>query len=460
LASWRLAGLARLVPDLAADLVQRVGGGLDDVKRVQADQGVGAALGDRPGDPVGVIAGDELDVGRSARCPAVQERLDRVAIAAGVRPDQATGVVVDDDDHVALALGGGDLVDPDPLEVGQRVAPCALVGHHALADRADRAPVDPHQLRDRLLGGVHGQPRRLVFERHGEARVVPRPRHRGDDHAVLLAADPRRRRVQVDKRGAEVQRPPALVTISPVIAGATSPAVRAAAALAGLRAHPHDQRLLLDEGARDDRSAQPEQLPPYPCGAHVAVAPFAGFLTVRSQNPKSAAACAPSTTAPGAQRPEPHRHTNAAGRRVKRRQLPCTSRLAPLALRRTAAPHRRLTHSRTAKLRAISPQIEPTDRAKEPEKRGIRFMYGEPTSPSSVRMYSSRSTLMVRRIAPPREQASAIGTTRGKRSAKRGSAATRGWDGQRVSVATTTRRISGTTTASAGRARRARGTPS
>jgi hypothetical protein len=73
LRSGDLTGLARLVSDLAADLVQRVGREHHDVKRVDA--------ADRAGDPVGNRAGDP----------------------AG-RPDQAAGVVIDDDSQVALAL--------------------------------------------------------------------------------------------------------------------------------------------------------------------------------------------------------------------------------------------------------------------------------------------------------------------------------------------------------------------
>jgi hypothetical protein len=57
-----VARAAGFVPDLAADFVQRVGGGLDDVERVKADDRVRAALGDRPRDPLRVIAGDQLDL--------------------------------------------------------------------------------------------------------------------------------------------------------------------------------------------------------------------------------------------------------------------------------------------------------------------------------------------------------------------------------------------------------------
>src|SRR5690349_1157726 len=65
-----LASFAGVVPDLAADLVQRVGGELDDMERVQAHLCVGAALADRDRDPVGHIAGDELDLFAARRCRA------------------------------------------------------------------------------------------------------------------------------------------------------------------------------------------------------------------------------------------------------------------------------------------------------------------------------------------------------------------------------------------------------
>jgi hypothetical protein len=57
-----VAGAAGFVPDLAADLIHRIGRGLDDVKRVKANHGVGAALGDGPRDPLGVIARHQLDL--------------------------------------------------------------------------------------------------------------------------------------------------------------------------------------------------------------------------------------------------------------------------------------------------------------------------------------------------------------------------------------------------------------
>ena len=117
-----LALAARLVPDLAADLVQRVGGQLDEVERVVADAGVGAALADRSGDPRGHVAGDELDLVAALFAEQIQELLDRLAVPAGAGPHQPAGVVVDDDGEVSLPLADRDLIDPDPLEPREQVA--------------------------------------------------------------------------------------------------------------------------------------------------------------------------------------------------------------------------------------------------------------------------------------------------------------------------------------------------
>jgi len=102
-----------------------------------------------------------------------------------------------------------DLVDPDPGEPGEQVALAGGLGRDALADRADRAPRDPQQLSDRALGALHRQPRRLVLEGAREARSMTRPRHRAHDHAVHWAAHPRRVRLDIGQRRAEIQRPPA-----------------------------------------------------------------------------------------------------------------------------------------------------------------------------------------------------------------------------------------------------------
>jgi len=55
-------------------------------ERVQADDRVRAARGDRVGDPVGVVTGHELDLLAAVFAEQIQQLLDRFAVAAGVRP--------------------------------------------------------------------------------------------------------------------------------------------------------------------------------------------------------------------------------------------------------------------------------------------------------------------------------------------------------------------------------------
>ena len=166
-----------------------------------------------------------------------------------------------------------DLVDPDPGEPGEQVALAGGLGRDALADRADRAPRDPQQLSDRALGALHRQPRRLVLEGAREARSMTRPRHRAHDHAVHWAAHPRRVRLDIGQRRAEIQRPPApaaLAEIEPRTAAPADPA-----AIQPIKARPgrHDHFSLIAEvDLLDDRGAQPQQPRPYPSSAHVVTA--------------------------------------------------------------------------------------------------------------------------------------------------------------------------------------------
>ena len=98
-----LAAAARLVPDLATDLIKRVGGELDHVERIDAALGVGAALGDRRSDPGSHVAGHQLDLFAALFTELIEEALDGRAVAAGGRPHQPAGVVADDDGQIALA---------------------------------------------------------------------------------------------------------------------------------------------------------------------------------------------------------------------------------------------------------------------------------------------------------------------------------------------------------------------
>jgi DNA recombination-dependent growth factor C len=67
---------ARLVSDLAADLVQRVGREHHDVKRVHAADRVRETVGDRAGDPAGHVAGHQFDLFAARFAELIEERLD------------------------------------------------------------------------------------------------------------------------------------------------------------------------------------------------------------------------------------------------------------------------------------------------------------------------------------------------------------------------------------------------
>ena len=226
----------------------------------------------------------------------IQELLDRLAVPAGCRPHQPAGVMVDHDSQVLLTLADRDLIEPEPLEVREHVATAFRLGGDALADTSDRPPRDPHQLADRALARVHRQPRCLVIKRAGEPGVVTRPRHRGDDHPVLAALDPRRVSLQIAERRAEIQRPPPATALAEVIARAAPAAVRAAIPLAVPRPdRDHDRAVLLVD-CLDDRLLQPQHPRPRTDAYASACARrhrfLSTFLTVRSRNGRSDAACA------------------------------------------------------------------------------------------------------------------------------------------------------------------------
>jgi len=63
-------------------------------ERVVADARVRAALGDRPGDRGGHVAGDELELVAALLCEQIQELLNGLSVPTGRCPDQPSGVVV------------------------------------------------------------------------------------------------------------------------------------------------------------------------------------------------------------------------------------------------------------------------------------------------------------------------------------------------------------------------------
>ena len=67
-----------------------------------------------------------------------------------------------------MAFSIREVIDTDSLQAREQVALGGRLVGDAFADRADRAPGDAHQLRDRFLGGVDRQPAALILERDRE----------------------------------------------------------------------------------------------------------------------------------------------------------------------------------------------------------------------------------------------------------------------------------------------------
>ena len=253
--------LAGRVPHLAAHLVQRVGGPLDDVEWVQAEPCLGAALGHHGRDPGGGVGADQPELLAALLAEGVEEAAKRGRVMAGGGPHQPPGVVVDHHRQVPVALLVRHLIDADPPQPGQAVPASLGIGDDAGDDPPHRRPGHPQQLTDRLLGGVDRQPGGGVAEGAGVAGPMARPGHGGHHHPVLGAADPGRLGLHERLDHPEVQRPPAPPALALVEAGA-APATPTAAAPDSLAGpHRHHQRLLILVQADpfDDRLLDTEQ---------------------------------------------------------------------------------------------------------------------------------------------------------------------------------------------------------
>jgi hypothetical protein len=284
----RVPFAARLVPHLAADLIERVGRELDHVERVHAADSVRAPVSDRGGDRLGHVAGDQLELLAPVCAEQIQELLDGSSITAGRRPDEPAGVVIDDHCQVAMSLSICEVVDPDSLQPPELVAVGERLRSDPPADVPDRAPGDSHQLGHGLARRVDRQPADLVLERDREPRVVPSPRDRGDNDAMLLAVHPWCVRLEVRERRPEIQRPPPTASLAGVLPRAAAAARPAATLLPRLRSHRHHDRAELDADVLDHRPLDPEQHLPYASGAHAATA-FLLVPDLRSRNRRSAA---------------------------------------------------------------------------------------------------------------------------------------------------------------------------
>ena len=173
-------------------------------------------------------------------------------------------IVVDHDREVAVALLVGDLIDADPSQAGEPVAEGLHVGPDPGDDRPDGAPGDAHQLGDRGLGALRGQPGHLLVEHHGVTGPVPGPRDGGHRGTVLAAGHPRGVGLEVDLHRAQIQRPPPPPTLATVVPGRPAPAPPAPATHSSPGTDMSHQELvvLIELDALHDRLLDAQQGPP------------------------------------------------------------------------------------------------------------------------------------------------------------------------------------------------------
>src|SRR5450830_384046 len=209
------------IPRSPAYFIEGVGGPFHNMERVRAADGVGALLGHDSSDPRGPVGGNMGDLRGSFRPERIKERAQGGLVLTRRHPDQTAAVVVDDNGQILVSALIGNLIDPDPGEAGELVVQFLGISPNPGDDRADRAPRDPHQLRDRRLGRLRGQPRDLRIEVVGVTGPVPGPRHGRDAHPVDAARHPRRVGFQLDPNRSRVQRSPPSSTVALVISGAT-----------------------------------------------------------------------------------------------------------------------------------------------------------------------------------------------------------------------------------------------
>ena len=80
---------------------------------------------------------------------SVEEATNGGGVVPHLHPDQAPGLVIDDDREVLVVLSVADLVDSDPTKSCEQIHSLPSFLADNLDDVADRPPRDAHQLADR-----------------------------------------------------------------------------------------------------------------------------------------------------------------------------------------------------------------------------------------------------------------------------------------------------------------------
>jgi len=217
-------------------------------------------------------------VGESG-CPGVAELVEE-AVQCGFGPswsgpDQAAGVVVDNDDQVAVRPSVRDLVDPDPTQTGQTINRDFDVVVDAGDDRSDRPPRNPQQLTRRRLRCPHRKPRRHCIEIAGVTHIVPRPRHLNDGRTVNTTPDPWSVGLDEYLRRARIKATPASPARPLVIARRSATAPATPAPRSGIWTDRDDNCVLriVEMDTLDNAARQPTRTSPYTVDLHPVLLP-------------------------------------------------------------------------------------------------------------------------------------------------------------------------------------------
>ncbi len=104
------------------------------------------------------------DQAGSFRAERVKECGQGGHVLARGRPNQPTTVMVNNNSQILVATLVGDLINPDPPQVGELVMKLLRVIPDSGDDRPHRTPRDPHQLGDRGLRRLSRQPGNVRVE--------------------------------------------------------------------------------------------------------------------------------------------------------------------------------------------------------------------------------------------------------------------------------------------------------
>src|SRR5512139_221884 len=246
----RRLGAGKLANQGAADFVERVAGELRDVEAVENDVGLRGTFTHYREVTGGHVHGDVLDGARGRLADHVEELAQGVSTAANARRDDAAAGVIDDHGEVAVVFAVAELIDTDVAQAAQPSGIEAL-GDDPLHDRADRSPVDAHQVAHDGTRGGGGQVGDHLFEHAGKAAIGGRPGDMFDLDTAARALHSPRGVLQPEHHGAKGQMLPAAHRTT-VVGGSRSLAA-GTTWTPPARSYVDDQALGFETGAENEQ---------------------------------------------------------------------------------------------------------------------------------------------------------------------------------------------------------------